>query len=137
MKMARTNRFELPAEVQAAVAQMQDWRRRHKPRTRIPEEIWIEATRLAQRHGVGLVSHALGLWHKTLKQLVQAPSALAKAPAAPAFVELEPFVGSAAVSAGPVVEVWRPDGCRMVLSLHGAGGGDPSALLVAFLGGIR
>ena len=53
------------AEVAAALAQ---WRSTRPRSTRIPEDLWSQATELAERHGLAKVAVALKLDYKSLKR---------------------------------------------------------------------
>ncbi|HMV05313.1 MAG TPA: hypothetical protein PKA30_07145, partial [Accumulibacter sp.] len=53
------------AETAAALAQ---WRSTRPRSTRIPEELWSQATELAERHGLAKVAVALKLDYKSLKR---------------------------------------------------------------------
>ena len=78
------------AETAAALAQ---WRSTRRRSSRIPEELWSQATELAERYGIAKVAIALKLDYKSLKhRLLTARNAAEDARSAPvssSFVELD------------------------------------------------
>lgn len=128
----------VPAEMQATLAKFKVWRETRPTRiSRIPEALWAEATILARQLGCREVSQVLRLHYTQLRQRVEASSAplASLSPPAPAFVALPG--GSFLGDEGPVVEVTRPDGGRMVLRWPAGSVVDPRELMAAFLGGRR
>jgi len=126
----------VPAEMQATLAKFKVWRETRPTRiTRIPETLWAEATVLARQLGCREVSQTLRLHYTQLRQRVEAgPAVLAPLPpAAPAFVALPggSFLGED--GSGPVVEVTRPDGGRMVLRWPAGSMMDLRELMAVFL----
>jgi len=79
----------VPVALRTARRQLDRWRSRHRPHTRLPEELWRKATVLARRHGLHRTASALGLKYDSLKKRIEAPVVdLSKAEAAPCeFVE--------------------------------------------------
>jgi hypothetical protein len=76
------------AETAAALAQ---WRSTRRRSSRIPEELWSQATELAERYGIAKVAVALKLDYKSLKHRLTARNAAEDARSAPvssSFVEL-------------------------------------------------
>jgi hypothetical protein len=76
------------AETAAALAQ---WRSTRPRSTRIPEELWSQATELAERNGLAKVAVALKLDYKSLKRRLTAKHNADDARSAPvssSFVEL-------------------------------------------------
>ena len=76
------------AETAAALAQ---WRSTRPRSTRIPEELWSQATELAERHGLAKVAVALKLDYKSLKRRLSVRHCADDARSAPvssSFVEL-------------------------------------------------
>ena len=68
-----TNRStNLPAALRAARRQLDRWRGRHRPHTRLPEELWHKAVTLARRHGLNKTASALGLKYDSLKKRMEA-----------------------------------------------------------------
>ena len=77
------------AETAAALAQ---WRSTRRGSSRIPEELWSQATELAERYGIAKVAVALKLDYKSLKHRLTARNAAEdarSAPMSPSFVELD------------------------------------------------
>lgn len=58
---------ELEQELQKLRKPLEKWRRQNGAPKRIPEEIWVKATELACRHGVGAVAAGLRLDYSKLK----------------------------------------------------------------------
>jgi len=68
----RTRRSrDLPVALRTARRQLDRWRSRHRPRARLPEELWRKATALARRHGLNRTATALGLKYDSLKKRVE------------------------------------------------------------------
>ena len=72
-------------EVQARFDQ---WRRRRRGRSRIPEELWAAAGELAREYGVNSVSRALRLEFNHLKRVAESAGPARRTEKAPVFVEL-------------------------------------------------
>lgn len=128
----------VPAEMKATLAKFQSWRETRPSRaTRIPEALWAEATLLARRLGCYPVGQTLRLNYNELRRRVgMTPGPVTPViPEPPAFVALPgaDFLGEE--GPGPVVEVTRPDGGRMVLRWPAGSRVDPRELVAAFLGG--
>jgi hypothetical protein len=139
--MGRPKLIPLPAEVEETRARLHAWRRTRKNGDHLPEKLWSEAAGLARRLGVNRVCRALGLNHTTLKEHVakgQVATSPVKRqgaePAQPAFVELDGgrFLGD--LPAGPVLEVTRPEGERMVMRWPVGSVVDTCGLVASFIG---
>jgi hypothetical protein len=143
--------MRLPWE--ATRIRFQAWRRTRRNGEHLPEELWSEAAGLARRLGINRVCRALGLNHTTLKEHVAERQVATRpaqrpqpAPVQPAFVELPlgpgaprraPDAGDRFLSnllTGPVLEVTRTGGERMVLRWPAGGVVDPCGLMATFLG---
>ena len=77
------------AEAAAALAQ---WRSTRPRSSRIPEDLWSQATELADRYGVAKVAVSLKLDYKSLKRRLTARNAAIdarSAPMSPGFVALD------------------------------------------------
>jgi len=83
---------KLPAALSTASKQFDRWRKRHRPRERLPQELWWQAASLARKHGLNPTARALGLNCYSLKrQLAKTiPQEGNPTPAAPNFIELLP-----------------------------------------------
>jgi hypothetical protein len=68
------------AEIAAALAQ---WRSTRRRSSRIPEDLWSQATELAERYGIAKVAVALKLDYKSLKHRLTARNAAEDARSAP------------------------------------------------------
>ena len=145
-------RKESSAELSELVEKVDEWRRRRERRTRIPEELWDEAVRVAGRAGLWATAKATRIHYPDLKdRMVKAglsrgpdrrqasgggqsqsghsrPNGMGLAGRA-AFVELP----RAAMSAGTrtVVEFEGQGGDRMRIEV--SGGVDLAGLARAFL----
>lgn len=104
--MERTRRA-VPVEVREAAERLDAWRQGNSRRRRIPDEIWLEATALAHRYGVGLVAATLRLKRCSLRERVGDNAAV---PAS--FVEVQSHP-RAADKIDAVVELTLPTGHRM------------------------
>lgn len=62
----------LPVALRTARGQLDRWRSRHRPHTRLPEELWQKAVTLAQGHGLNRTASALGLKYDSLKKRMAA-----------------------------------------------------------------
>jgi hypothetical protein len=62
----------VPVALRAARRQFDRWRSRHRPRARLPEELWHKAVTLARRHGLNRTASALGLKYYSLKKRMEA-----------------------------------------------------------------
>lgn len=70
--------------------QLSRWRRRRRGRARLPEEVWLAAAALAQKHGVSWVARNLHLDFYKLRQRCEAAAPLPPAPTSPPqWVELQ------------------------------------------------
>lgn len=134
MKSGSTRK--LPPKLVAARREFTRWRRSRKPGDRIPKGLWEAAVELVGELGLNPAAQALGLDYYSLKKHVDAAgvsssSRSSSGEAAGAFVEL-----SGAALARPaecVVELERPGGARMRISLKGSISTGLSALAGAFL----
>jgi len=123
--------------LEGAAARFRRWRARTPRGTRIPEDLWEEASRLAAEHGVSRVSGVLKLDYYSLKRRLESstsPSEVVAGKAsecAPAFVEVPLFspdpVGSC------VVEVETASGRRLRVELKGKAVGELESVVRALL----
>ena len=63
---------DFPAALSRAQRKIEQWRQRHCPRARIPEELWREAAELACAYGMNRTAKALRLDYYSLKKRVAA-----------------------------------------------------------------
>jgi hypothetical protein len=90
--MSTSQATTLPVALRTARRQLDRWRSRHRPHTRLPDELWSKAVTLARRHGLNKTASALGLKYYSLKKRIEAKGAgVSKAAKVPCeFVELLP-----------------------------------------------
>jgi hypothetical protein len=103
----------------------------------MPEELWEEVAGVARRRGVSRVARELGLDYGSLKKRVLEGSGPKGdgGGGCGGFVEMD-AAGLAGVfgPGGAVVEIWEPDGTRLVVRLAEGEGPDVAALVAAFRG---
>jgi hypothetical protein len=110
------------AGVQRNIAQ---WRQRHRPRARIPEQLWREAADLARAHGVNRTARALRLDYYSLKKRTAAAAGPGKR--IPGFVEILP--GGMPAGSECMIEVEDPGGAKLRIRLQGGGLPDVATLV--------
>ena len=76
----------VPPDLLRLEQRLEQWRSAHPPRSRLPEKIWADATRLAQRHGAHRTARTLRMDYAQLRK--RSPASRSDRPASPAFVEL-------------------------------------------------
>ena len=107
----------LPVALRTARRQFDRWRSRHRPRARLPEELWHKAVTLARRHGLNKTASALGLKYYSLKKRIEAKATgLSKSEEIPCeFVELLPSPMTV-----PSIEctIELDDGCGATVRMH-------------------
>lgn len=112
------------------------WRSTREKLSPMPAELWSAAVSLAQEHGVSMTSRILGLSYRSLKDRMgtSARSAGRQSPSpAGDFVEVDArsLIGGP-VLAATVLELFAPDGARLVLRLGASDDTGPLALAEAF-----
>jgi hypothetical protein len=60
----------VPAKLEPVRQRLERWRRTHKFRSRIPEDIWAKAVMFAQEYGVGKTARMLRLDYYALKKRI-------------------------------------------------------------------
>ena len=123
--MSQRPAIEVPAAIQEAQAQFENWRGQRQRGERIPESLWTAAVELAKQHGVWPTARALHLDHSRLKRRVGNGEAEVKGGP---FIEVIPQ--------GPTfyactVEMEDGRGARMRIELKGAAA-DVAALSRTF-----
>ena len=68
--MSQRPAIEVPAAIQEAQRQFENWRGQRQRGERIPESLWTAAVELAKQHGVWPTARALHLDHSRLKRRV-------------------------------------------------------------------
>ncbi|HLQ78570.1 MAG TPA: hypothetical protein VK210_14515 [Terriglobia bacterium] len=118
----------VPAEIEEAQRQFENWRGERKRGERIPKNLWGSAVELAKQHGVWPTARALHLDHNRLKRRVGNGDDEVKNDA---FVELIP---QEALRCTCIVEMEDGRGARMRIELKGAAA-DVTALSRTFWSG--
>jgi hypothetical protein len=113
--------------------QLSEWRRTHRPPSRIPDAIWAQAAELAAIDGVYTVARALGLNNTALKRRLNDTPATVRAPT---FVELVgPMVGSVAGCIGEcALEVESSRGARMRVVMKNVQPSGLASIIREFVG---
>lgn len=112
------NRFEL-------------WRREHRGRHPLPQELWSAAADLAQQYGLNRTARALRLSYYSLKEHMPVDTrGRGKRPRSAKFVELLPW--SSAGMPECSVELENGRGAKMKIQLQGAALGELSHLTQLF-----
>ena len=140
---------DLPAALGRAQRKLQQWRQRHRRRTRIPDELWREAAELAGAYGINRIARALRLDYYSLKKRVEAaggcrvfgqkvaPHSISDRRAIAAddqamtgFIEL----AAASPTGSPecILELEDPGGAKMRVHLKGVEAPDLAALSRSF-----
>jgi hypothetical protein len=122
----------------------EEFRSTHAVRSRLPEELWGAAAKLARRDGIEATAQALDVDRPSLQKWTNRfePRAEAKPrkprrqrqprrePAAPSFVEL--LAGNTGATASCLVEVESPRGAKLRLELKAIPTSDLTELIRAF-----
>jgi hypothetical protein len=130
-------------DVEQARRRFAEFRQAHAVRSRLPEELWATAAKLARRDGITATARVLGVDRPSLQKWTDRlePRASTKPPksrgrrpldgsAAPAFVELLAQTTGAAPSC--LVEVESQRGAKMRLELKGIPASTLAELIRAF-----
>jgi hypothetical protein len=127
MLMSERPTVTVPAEIEEAQRQFENWRRERKRAEHIPENLWAVAVELAKQHGVWPTARALHLDHSRLKRRVRNGEDEEKSGA---FVEV---ISQGARLVTCTVEMEDGRGARMRIELKGAAA-DVTALSRTFWG---
>jgi hypothetical protein len=126
---------ELPEGARELRERVEHWRQTRPKLGPMPTELWEAATALAAKHGVSVVSEAVGVAHNPLRQRVEAletGSGAGGSGSAPRFVEWQPPRASATRQGGEtVVELCDERGRRMTVRTEAAAMGDMVLLVRA------
>lgn len=125
------NDSDLPVPLLRAQERIEQWRETREVR-RIPEEIWSDAVRLAEKYGIHRTSRALRLNYYSLKDRVEAGEPVTDPPA-PVFVDLVPTPSEEEPGEG-TAEWADASGVRMRLHWTQGRLPDLAAITAAFLG---
>ena len=130
-------------DVEQARRRLAEFRQGHAVRSRLPQELWTAAAKLARRDGITATARVLGVdrpslqkWTDRLQPRVSTKSP--KAPrryaldgsAAPAFVEL--LAASTGAATSCVMEVESPSGGKLRLDLKTIATSQLAELIRAF-----
>ena len=136
--MARRKRKVLPRRIVELKKQIETWRQTREKRTRMPEELWVEAVEAARKHGIWKVSNAVGCSYESLKARVErveppAPAAAVDA-AGSGFVSVSPPppIFGPPEPVATEVELVAVDGARLVVRVEGRESLDVVGLARAF-----
>ncbi len=126
MKKRREPR--LPARLARGQERFERWRSKQKRRTRLPEQLWSAAVRLAREYGVNRTARTLRLEYNGLKKRVETtPAGEPSSDAAgPKFIEL---LGSELTApAECAIECRNPEGATIRIQFKGPELPDLAAL---------
>jgi hypothetical protein len=130
-------------DVEQARRRFAEFRQAHAVRSRLPEELWAAAAKLARRDGITATARLLGVDRPSLQKWTDrlepcAPPRSPKSPrrhsldgsAAPAFVEL--LAASTGTATSCVVEVESASGGKLRLDLKAIATSQLAELIRAF-----
>ena len=135
--MGRSRRT-LPASLNELRGDVDRWRARRVRGGPMPPELWDAALDLAATHGIAAVARVVRLDYGSLKKrMVPAAGGPGRAADGQAqFVELDAKQFTRALdAAGPVVELWEPDGRRLVIRFSGHEQLNVPAMVALWRGG--
>lgn len=115
-------------DIEQVRGRLQEWRGRRKRGTRIPEDLWMAAVKLAMKYPPARIAHALGVDYSGLKQRLRvAKRHEPKEPESQAgFVELVSFAPSSHCQCTMEIEDRR--GAKLKLELKGVSAGEVAAV---------
>jgi hypothetical protein len=119
----------LPAALSRAQRKIEQWRQRHRPRARLPDELWREAAKLGCAYGINRTARALRLDYYALKK--HAAAAAESSERTPEFVEVLPG-GMPASRPECTIELEETSGAKMRIRLAGVNLPDVAELTRAF-----
>lgn len=130
--MSKRKTQALPPSLAKARRRFDRWRKRNRPRARLPEDLWSAAVELGLEYGVNPTAKALRLDYYSLKKRLEAFEGRDD-PASP-FIEILPGMGSAA-SADCTMEIEDGNGAALRIRVQGVDLPDLAAIARAFRGG--
>ena len=132
--MPRKKNVEVPVPLEQTRQRFEQWRRKRKARTRIPEPLWDAAVRMANRYGIWQTSKALRVAYYALKERVEKEANATSLPngSQSKFIELP--VASGADTPQCTVELEDGAGAKMRIYLQGVEAPDLVALSRSFWG---
>jgi hypothetical protein len=129
-------------DVEQARRRFAEFRQAHAVRSRLPEELWATAAKLARRDGVTATARALGLDRPSLQKWTdrleprastkphKIPRGRLSGKNSPAFVEL--LAASTGTATSCLVEVESTSGSKLRLDLKGIATSQLAELIRAF-----
>ncbi len=130
--MAHPNADRTALELQRVRRRIEVWRWTRLKRSPMPEDLWTQATKLAEALGVWRAARDLGLCYESLKRRVEEKASRKQADAV-RFVEVRGTeLMDLASSNGTVVELHATDGTRMTVRLGSGAQVDLQALVASF-----
>ena len=126
--MKNPSKSNLPARLARGRERFEKWRRKHKPRRRLPEHLWSLATELAREYGLNRTVRTLRLDYNGLKKRIERAISdeAAKPVATSQFLELRPAGLHASVEC--TIECEDGNGTTLRIHLQGPDLPDLTAL---------
>ena len=134
---------DLPAALEGVRRRFENWRQKHRARSRIPDSLWGVAVRAADTWGIHRTARALRLGYYSLKDRVEqhstaTPNSLPETRDGAPFLELSAPAegGFGAASVGRcecTLELEDAGGAKMRVSLKGVPTPDLASLCRSFL----
>jgi len=115
---------------------LNEWRARRKRGSRIPKEFWEAAVQLAKVHGISPTAKVLRLDYKDLQRRVGESCQGERDGGSiinPKFIELPMGMGDLNAGQGASVEITRPKGQRLYLSLGQLDSNQLGSVIEAFM----
>ncbi len=130
IKMLPESSSIIPAKLETVRHRLERWRRSHKIRSRIPEEFWESAVKLARQFGLAKTARILHLDYYALRKRCESVGCR-RSPkrSSPAFVELIPPVQNAPDF---LAEFEYPGGVKMRFQFNGKNRPDFLNLAASF-----
>jgi hypothetical protein len=114
MKSAELSQSSI-SQLERLRRRLEAWRKSHRPRSRLPGQLWNKAARLAGHYGLNKTARALHLDYYDLKKRVDAHGGPSRP--APAFVEVVPAASSPFPEC--LIELEARSGTKMRIHLKG------------------
>jgi hypothetical protein len=116
------------ADIEQVRRRLQEWRRSRRHGSRIPEDLWIAAVKLAKKYRAARIAHELGLDYDGLKRRLKTAKqhGTSEPQTQQGFIELLPFAPSSHCECTMEMEDRR--GAKMKLELKGVSAGDVAAV---------